>query len=163
VKYLLVTLHYRSNSLGLSGTLDHKNSQGYSANSSAFLQDFPFFLNMASVVTILSQAYKYSFSLFSKPNNNQVLSCEKGTIHMLEIQLPLVFGEHSACGFCRSMCSNNGSNTFSRYTIPDTQRTIFRSSHIQAPSTRVAHLAPTSMSMPSRLKLNLSREIPNAV
>jgi len=71
-----------------------------------------------------------SFSLFFKPNNDWILSWGKSTSDMLVARLPLIFGENCASTFCGSMCSNNRSNTFSRYSIPNAHRNIFIRSYI---------------------------------
>jgi len=104
-----------------------------------------------------------SFSLFFKPNNDWILSWGKSTSDMLVARLRLIFGENCTSTFCGSMCSNNRSNTFSRYSIPNAQRTIFRSSNIQAPSTRVAYLAATLVSTASGVKLTFDENITNAI
>lgn len=117
--------------------------------------NIPTFQTGFKVFTILSQAYSVWLPLCSNQNNEWILSWGKTTLDMLVAPLPLIFGENCAGSFCRSMCSNNRSNTFSGYTIPNAQRTIFRSSHIQAPSTRVAYLAATSVGKASGVKLSL--------
>ena len=116
------------------------------------LQHIPFCL-----FSKLSQTYNTYLSLFSELNLQHIpfslffskTNNDWGLIfreeHLPTARLPLIFGKNCTSSFCRSMCSNNRTNTFSRYSIPDAQRTIFRSSHIQAPSTRVTHLAPTSV------------------
>ena len=115
------------------------------------------------VVTVLNQTYIICLPLFFKPNNNWILSWGKSTSGMLVARLPLIFGENCTSTFCGSMCSNNRSNTFSRYSIQNVQRTIFRSSNIQAPSTRVAYLAATSVSTASGVKLTFDENITNAI
>jgi len=139
------------------------NSPGHATNHSELLQDSHIPNRVWGSYCFESNIQHMPASLFFKPNNNWILSWGKSTLDRLVARLPLIFGENCASSFCGSMCSSNRSNTFSRYSIPNVQRTIFRSSNIQAPSTRVAYLAATSVSTASGVKLTFDENITNAI